>query len=54
MTAFISKTAGKKVFERHLEQYAPPDPLYEFYTDDKGKQRRRQVSSLTFSVPSIN
>lgn len=42
MATFIGKKAGKTLFENHLEQYAPQDPLYEFYTDDRGKQRRRQ------------
>ncbi|KAG6900689.1 hypothetical protein C0993_005000 [Termitomyces sp. T159_Od127] len=41
MTSLFAK-AVKKVFERHLEQYAPQDPLYEFYTDSKGKQKRRK------------
>ncbi|GLB44882.1 putative protein with domain of unknown function (DUF4112) [Lyophyllum shimeji] len=41
MSALLGK-AGKKLFERHLEQYAPADPLYEFYTDAKGKQKRRK------------
>jgi hypothetical protein len=43
MAAAIGQKAGKRLFEKHLEQYAPQDPLYEFYTDDRGKQRRRQV-----------
>lgn len=42
MTALLGK-AGKQLFERHLEKYAPADPLYEFYTNDKGKQKRRKV-----------
>ncbi|KAF9445522.1 hypothetical protein P691DRAFT_805539 [Macrolepiota fuliginosa MF-IS2] len=42
MVEFISKAAGKRLFEQHLEQYAPPDPLYEIYTNDRGKQKRRQ------------
>jgi hypothetical protein len=42
MTTFLEK-AGKKIFEKHLEKYAPADPLYEFYTNDKGKQKRRKV-----------
>jgi hypothetical protein len=42
MTSKIAKKAGMKVFERHLEQYTPKDPLYEFYTDANGKQRRRK------------
>jgi hypothetical protein len=28
MSAMLGK-AGKKLFEKHLEQYAPEDPLYE-------------------------
>ncbi|KAG6872668.1 hypothetical protein C0995_007775 [Termitomyces sp. Mi166 len=39
---FILTKAGKKLFEKHLEQYAPQDPLYEMYTDSKGKQQRRK------------
>ncbi|KAJ4479313.1 hypothetical protein J3R30DRAFT_3477487 [Lentinula aciculospora] len=35
-------SAGKKLFERHLQQYAPADPMYESYTDAKGKERRRR------------
>lgn len=42
MSALFGK-AGKKLFEKHLEKYAPADPLYEFYTNDKGKQKRRKV-----------
>ncbi len=42
MTSLLN-TAGKKLFEKHLEQYAPSDPMYEFYTDNRGKQRRRKV-----------
>jgi len=42
MATSIGQKAGKRLFEKHLEQYAPQDPLYEFYTDDRGKQRRRQ------------
>ncbi|KIK67823.1 hypothetical protein GYMLUDRAFT_36602 [Collybiopsis luxurians FD-317 M1] len=38
----IINSAGKKLFEKHLEQYAPSDPMYEYYTDKKGKQRRRR------------
>ncbi|RDX57329.1 hypothetical protein OH76DRAFT_1395122 [Lentinus brumalis] len=35
-------SAGKKLFERNLKDYAPQDPLYETYTDKKGRQRRRK------------
>ena len=41
MTALLGK-AGKELFERHLEQYAPADPLYETYTDHKGREKRRR------------
>ncbi|KAG5644645.1 hypothetical protein DXG03_008027 [Asterophora parasitica] len=41
MSALLGK-AGKQLFERHLEQYAPEDPLYETYTNSKGKQKRRK------------
>ncbi|KAJ8488114.1 hypothetical protein ONZ45_g14078 [Pleurotus djamor] len=34
--------AGKKLFEKHMEQYAPSDPMYEFYLDESGNQRRRK------------
>jgi len=33
---------AKKLFAKHLERYTPEDPLYEFYTDNKGKQKRRK------------
>lgn len=38
----IAKKAGLKVFERHLENYTPSDPLYEEYTDEHGKKKRRK------------
>ncbi|TFK35592.1 hypothetical protein BDQ12DRAFT_706626 [Crucibulum laeve] len=41
MSALINK-AGKKLFEKHLEQYAPADPLYEVYTTNTGKQKKRK------------
>ncbi|KAK0214017.1 hypothetical protein IW262DRAFT_1408112 [Armillaria fumosa] len=40
-TKLFEKT-GKKLFAKHIEQYAPADPLYEVYTDDRGKQRRKK------------
>ncbi|KAJ3514656.1 hypothetical protein NLJ89_g2251 [Agrocybe chaxingu] len=40
MSALVGK-AGKKLFENHLEQYAPADPLYEYYTEN-GKEKRRK------------
>ncbi|THV01918.1 hypothetical protein K435DRAFT_654506 [Dendrothele bispora CBS 962.96] len=41
MSSLLNK-AGMALFERHLEQYAPADPMYETYTDNKGKQKRRR------------
>ncbi|KAG1729846.1 uncharacterized protein EDB91DRAFT_1059800 [Suillus paluster] len=41
MTSYLQK-AGVKLFEKNLEQYRPEDPLYESYTDSRGKQRRRK------------
>ncbi|KAF8177203.1 hypothetical protein BJ912DRAFT_1146625 [Pholiota molesta] len=41
MNTVLNK-AGKKLFEKNLEQYAPADPLYEYYTDARGKQKRRK------------
>ncbi|KAK0470189.1 uncharacterized protein EV420DRAFT_1498866 [Desarmillaria tabescens] len=42
MTTKLFEKTGKKLFAKHLEQYAPVDPLYEHYTDDRGKQRRKK------------
>jgi len=39
--AFILGKAGKALFEKHLEQYAPADPMYEYYTEG-GKQLKRK------------
>ncbi|KAJ3741494.1 hypothetical protein DFH05DRAFT_350600 [Lentinula detonsa] len=38
----LLNSAGKKLFERHLQQYAPTDPMYETYVDAKGRERRRR------------
>jgi len=38
----IAQKAGLKLFEKHLKQYEPVDPLYETYTDKKGRQKRRK------------
>ena len=43
MAALIAKKAGLKLFEKHLQQYEPVDPLYETYADENGRQRRRKV-----------
>jgi hypothetical protein len=44
MTSDMAKKVGLKLFEKHLEQYTPADPLYEDYTDAKGRKKRRRVS----------
>ncbi|KAJ7628525.1 hypothetical protein FB45DRAFT_794367 [Roridomyces roridus] len=38
----ILDRAGKALFEKHLQQYSPADPMYEEYTDARGKKRRRR------------
>ncbi|KAI0775238.1 hypothetical protein BD413DRAFT_611564 [Trametes elegans] len=38
----LAVKAGRKLFERNLQQYQPADPLYETYVDKKGRQRRRK------------
>ena len=43
MTTLIAKKTGLKIFEKHLRQYEPTDPLYETYADENGRQRRRKV-----------
>jgi len=42
MTSALAKKAGLKLFEKHLQRYEPVDPLYETYTDNKGRQKRRK------------
>ncbi|CAE6344227.1 unnamed protein product [Rhizoctonia solani] len=42
MTSAFAKKAGLKVFEQHMQNYTPADPLYEEYTDDHGKKKRRK------------
>ncbi|KIK80489.1 hypothetical protein PAXRUDRAFT_158549 [Paxillus rubicundulus Ve08.2h10] len=41
MSSYMQKV-GVKLFQQHLDQYSPPDPLYEYYTDARGKQRRKK------------
>jgi len=50
MAAFIGKKAAKKLFAQHLEKYTPEDPLYEFYTNEHGKQKRRKVNLFILCV----
>ncbi|KAG6840600.1 hypothetical protein C0991_005640 [Blastosporella zonata] len=42
MATYVLTKAGKKLFAKHIEQYAPEDAMYEFYTDEKGKQKRKK------------
>ncbi|EJD06334.1 uncharacterized protein FOMMEDRAFT_16946 [Fomitiporia mediterranea MF3/22] len=42
MSSKLLSKAGLKLFEQHLRQYEPVDPVYETYVDDKGKTKRRR------------
>jgi len=45
MSAFATsaaKKAGMDVLAKHLKSYEPQDPLYEEYTDSKGRVRQRK------------
>jgi len=42
MTSTIARKAGLGLFEKHMKNYEPADPLYETYTDNKGKLKRRK------------
>lgn len=42
MTSKLAQKAGLKLFEQHINKYSPVDPVYETYTDKKGKQRKRK------------
>ncbi|CAE6445583.1 unnamed protein product [Rhizoctonia solani] len=42
MAGAFAKKAGMKVFEQHMQNYTPADPLYEEYTDEHGKKKRRK------------
>jgi len=50
MTTELARKVGLKLFEKHLEQYTPSDPLYEEYTNEKGKKKRRKVYDPSFSI----
>ena len=46
---------GKKLFAQQIQAYEPQDPLYETYTDSKGRQKRRKVScSYSAYSPRFN
>ncbi|KAI6038537.1 hypothetical protein EDC04DRAFT_2693964 [Pisolithus marmoratus] len=36
------QNVGAKLFAKHIEQYAPEDPMYEVYTDERGRQKRKK------------
>jgi hypothetical protein len=42
-TDYIYKKVGRGLFEKHVKNYQPQDPLYEEYVDKKGKTKRRRV-----------
>jgi hypothetical protein len=46
MTSTILNKAGKALFEKniegYMERYTPADPMYEEYTDKKGRKKRRK------------
>lgn len=48
MTSNLALKVGRSLFEKHLDNYTPTDPLYETYVDKKGKERRRRVRALWF------
>lgn len=52
MATTLLQKSGLKVFEQHMRQYEPADPVYETYTDKKGKQRRRRVRVLIVAFVS--
>ena len=45
MTSYAKK-AALKVLDKHLVEYQPADPLYETYTNHKGRERRRKVRAV--------
>lgn len=53
MYSDIARKAGLKLFEKHLKEYEPVDPLYETYTDKKGRQKRRKVRHLAATVGRV-
>ncbi|KAF7292868.1 hypothetical protein MIND_01185800 [Mycena indigotica] len=42
MSDALLRKAGRTLFEKHLQQYAPADPMYEEYTTAQGKKKRRR------------
>ena len=46
----VLTSAGRKLFAKHIDQYTPVDPLYEYYTDDRGRKKRRKVTIICLTV----
>jgi hypothetical protein len=44
MSYFLNK-AGRDLFHKHIEQYTPPDPLYDYTVNSKGKKSRSKRAS---------
>ncbi|CCM02229.1 uncharacterized protein FIBRA_04309 [Fibroporia radiculosa] len=42
MTSSVATKVGRKLFAKHIQQYEPADPLYEDYTDERGRRRKRK------------
>ena len=55
MNAIVTNLAGKhakKVISENTKRYTPDDPLYIFWVDDNGKQKRTNVSQERETVTS--
>ena len=42
MTSNLALKVGRSLFEKHLDNYTPTDPLYETYVDKKGKESKEE------------
>ncbi|KAK7042382.1 hypothetical protein R3P38DRAFT_2890180 [Favolaschia claudopus] len=42
MSSQLLNKAGKALFEKHLQQYSPADPMYEEVTDARGRKKRKR------------
>jgi hypothetical protein len=40
----LATNAAKRLVSQHAKQFEPEDPFYEYWTDSKGKEKRRKVS----------
>jgi len=43
MASMFIAQAGAKLFHKNIPGYAPPDPVYETYTDKGGEEKTRMV-----------